>query len=105
MAATDERIWIINADESGEVNPAELADAMFEVAGILRRIGGAVQMISRRRRVLEEPPLYLTERVDVMWAPHAPLPRQRRAEPPPQSADFETGDGAGEAEPEPVAAG
>lgn len=86
----DERIWLIEADETGEVDPRELAEAMMEVAGILRRIGGAVKMIARRRQVIEDPPLYLTERIDVMWAPHAPLPRRaRQEEPPPQAADFE----------------
>jgi len=97
--ANDERLWLIQCDETGEVNPQELAEAMMEVAGILRRVGGAVKMMARRRRVVDDPPLYLTERVDVLWTPHAPLPRRRRQEaPPPQVEDFDDAEAEAEAE-------
>jgi len=73
---SDDRIWTVECDETGEVDPDELVGAFVECAGIVRRIGGAFTIAARRRQ--GEPGVYLTEAVVIGWKAHLPMSKRRR---------------------------
>jgi hypothetical protein len=96
----DERVWIVECHpELGEVDPDELAAAMVEAGGMVRRLGGALRITGQRRQVAEG--LYVTERVIFQWTLHLPLVRRRSVAQPPQETEAEP---MVEDAPEPVAA-
>lgn len=71
-----ERVWtvpcFVRAD-SGELlrDPGQVREAMLELAGILMRIGGMVQMVTRREEI--SPGAIETTEVIVRWRSYAPV--------------------------------
>lgn len=82
------RQWVIEADDTGELDENEIALALAEAALIVRRVGGVVMVQSLRRQL--DPELYgdnfyVTGALAVRWESYSPAveKHQEAAEPTP----------------------
>lgn len=101
----DERIWTVEAHpQTGEVEQEELAQELLGLVPMLTRLGGGVSIVARRAKD-DETGLYYTDRVDIGWTLHAPLPKRPKRQEAPQepveapAEPAEVRNGAEESEP------
>lgn len=84
MSSPAERIWTVNTylvDEAGGYHeqPQALTTALLECVGIISRLGGVIQMASRRQEIA--PGWVVTVAVVFRWRSFVPVDRAQEAPP------------------------
>jgi hypothetical protein len=76
------RLWVVEADESGYVDPGELAEMSVKVATVVEMVGGVATIGGDR--VQRDDGLWVTRTVVYRWQSFVP---DQKAEPEPVAAE------------------